>query len=67
MWQRAPDIDRGGTRVRTVHLIQSNYGGGDMEIVAEAGATPYGSGPLFSYFFNTGAWGWRGPLPLHTA
>jgi hypothetical protein len=63
VWRRAPDVNRRGTRVRTVHLIQSNFGG-NFEVIAETGGTPYGYGTLQFYWRDSGSGTWSGPFRI---
>lgn len=63
VWRRAPDVNRRGVRVRTVHLIQGNFGG-NFEVVAETGGSPYGYGTLQFYWRNSATGVWGGPFPI---
>jgi hypothetical protein len=77
-WRVAPTINAGGQLVRTVHMIQSNFGArrNNFEVVAEEGELVtlnnpgVGFGKLWFYFCNNdratnsadGAWG--GPIRI---
>lgn len=61
VWRRAPDVNRRGVRVRVVHMIQGNFGG-NFEVIAETGGSPYGYGTLQFYWRNSSSGVWSGPF-----